>query len=148
MIRDLRPVLFKLVSLRTSVASEAILRIGLLRRSLCSLLAMTRGENRSKNGFTLLEIIIALTIFTIVMGMVIGLLLDSMRSVQRGEKTLTREQSKRICYLNINKEVSSLTKASPSGFSFSGDLNGFFLSSPVKIPWLSQVSFLIAPLLP
>jgi len=96
-------------------------------------------------GFTLLEIIIALTVFTIVMAMVIALLLDSMRSVQRGEKALTREQSKRICYLAINKEVSSLTKVDSPGFSFSGNQNGFFLSLPVKIALRNQGTFLIAP---
>lgn len=81
-------------------------------------------------AFTLLEIIIALSIFSIVIAMVFAFLLDSFRSIQRGEKVLAREQSQRICYLDMNKEVSSLTKVPAPNFSFTGDKSGFFLSSP------------------
>jgi hypothetical protein len=62
------------------------------------------------------------------MGLVTGVLIDSLRALQRGEKTLSKEQRERICYSLISREVASLTKIASPGFSFFGAAGGFYFT--------------------
>jgi type II secretory pathway component PulJ len=89
----------------------------------------------SLTGFTLIEVLIAFSIFLVVMGMVLVSLTTSFRSLQRAEMILGKEQKARICLFRLSKELSSLTKIRYPEIRFKGDERSFFLSLPERTTW-------------
>lgn len=100
-----------------------------------------KGENRphttkrmySKRAFTLVEIIIAFTIFVVIMGLVFMVVVMSYRSFNQGERMAERQQSKRTAFFWLSKELSSLTRITYPGSYFKGEEKSFFLSTTRKI---------------
>lgn len=88
-----------------------------------------------KKAFTLIEVLVTLSIFLILMGMVVGLVVFSFRNFREGEKMLGRDQRQRFCLSRLSREISSLIRATPPNVSFVGKENSFFLSLPKKIIW-------------
>lgn len=92
-----------------------------------------RSSSRFLTGFTLVELMIAFSIFSILIGLVLASMVGLFRSFQRGERMLDRDQKQRFCLYRLSKEVASLTKIIAPNVSLAGDENSFFLYSPEKI---------------
>ena len=94
-------------------------------------------------GFTLVEVMVAFSIFAVIMSLLLSVMMMDFRSLRQGEKMLNREQRQRFCLDRLNREVSSLTKIESPGASLVGAEDGFFLSTPGKIIWWSPGIFII-----
>jgi len=77
-------------------------------------------------GFTLVEVLVAFFIFTVITGIVLTSTVALFKSFRRGERMMDREQKQRFCLYKLGKEVSSLTKVTLPGFSFVGKQTDFF----------------------
>jgi prepilin-type N-terminal cleavage/methylation domain-containing protein len=83
-------------------------------------------KNRADPGFTLIEVIIAFAIFTIVAGFVLVTIVGMFKSFHQGERMLDKRQAERIFLLRLNKEVSSVTKITFPENRFKGTENSFY----------------------
>jgi len=81
-------------------------------------------------SFTLLEVLLAFAIFTVIMGLLLVTVTGSFKSLRQAEVILRKEQKLRICLFRLNKEVSSLTRVLFPQISFKGGNESFFLSMP------------------
>lgn len=93
------------------------------------------GNSQLVRGFTLIELIIAFSIFITIMGLVLMSLTSSFRSLHRAQSVLVREQKERLCLRVLSKEIASMTQVLYPEVRFKGDSKGFFLSSPGRITW-------------
>lgn len=96
-----------------------------------------------RKAFTLLELIIAFSIFITIMGLVLMSLTNSFRSLHRAQSILVREQKERLCIRVLSKEVASMTRMLYPEVRFKGDEKSFFLSSPGRITLLSPITFMM-----
>lgn len=85
-----------------------------------------------KRAFTLVEVLIAFSIFAVVMTLILATVTGLFRSLRQGEKMITRDQRQRLCLFRLSKEIASVTKLAPPAVSLSGDGSSFFLSLPKK----------------
>lgn len=80
----------------------------------------------NKQAFTLVELIIAFSIFLIVMGLVLSAVTGVFRSQRRMQVVLDKEQRQRMCLLRLSREVSSLMRIVYPRNSFKGAPQEFF----------------------
>jgi prepilin-type N-terminal cleavage/methylation domain-containing protein len=80
----------------------------------------------NKKGFTLVEVMIAFSIFLIILSLSLGVIIGGFRYFKEGEDVAKRQQKKRFLLFRLNKEVSSLTRILYPGNYFKGDEKGFF----------------------
>lgn len=80
-----------------------------------------------KKGFTLIEVMVALSIFMIISGIVLTVIVTGFRSFNQGQKMARDEQRKRFVFFRLGKELSSLTRISYPGSYFQGEEKSFFL---------------------
>lgn len=83
-------------------------------------------------GFTLIEVIIASSIFTIVMTLVLITISGSFRSFHKAQTILTKEQGQRLCLYRMSKELASFARIKFPQVRFKGEQESFFLSSPKR----------------
>ncbi len=88
-----------------------------------------------KKGFTLVEVLVAISIFLMVMGLVLGLVITSFRSLREGEKMLDYQQQQRLCLSRLSREISSLVRTSSGETSLVGKEDSFFFVLPERIMW-------------
>jgi len=88
-----------------------------------------------ERAFTLIEVLITVSIFLMVMGLVLGLIVISFRNLHEGEKMLVHQQQQRRCLSRLSREISSLVRTASGEASFAGRENSFFLSLPKRIVW-------------
>jgi len=86
-----------------------------------------QGVNDLGRGFTLVEVMIAMAIFMIISGIVLTVIVTSLRSFNTGQTVAQREQRKRFVFFRLSKELSSVTRINYPGNYFKGDENSFFL---------------------
>ena len=86
--------------------------------------------NRS---FTLVEVMVAFSIFIIISGIVITVIVAGFRAFNQGQKMARDEQRKRFVFFRLGKEFSSLTRILYPGSYFKGDEKSFFLSLTRRI---------------
>lgn len=79
-----------------------------------------------KRGFTLVEVLVAFFVFTIIIGIVLTLMVTLFNSFRRGERMVDTDQKQRVCLYKLGKEVSSLTKVVLPAVSFVGNQADFF----------------------
>ena len=80
----------------------------------------------NKKGFTLVEALIAVTIFTIIMALVLAAVVGMFNSLRKAQKIIDREQKQRFFLSRLSKEVSSLTRIRYPAMRFTGDAAQFF----------------------
>jgi len=90
-----------------------------------------------KKGFTLLEILIAITILSLVAIIIIGAMRLGIRSVQKGEKKAKIIQDIRSLYLNIERQLSSTVYSSRL---INGKRSVWFEGDSNKITFLTTAS--------
>ncbi len=88
-----------------------------------------------KRAFTLVELIIAFSIFMVIIGLVLMSVTNSFRSLNRAQSVLVKEQRQRLCMLRLSSEVSSMARVVYPQVRFKGALESFFLSTPGRIIW-------------
>ena len=86
--------------------------------------------NRS---FTLVEVMVAFSIFIIISGIVLTVIVAGFRAFNQGQKMARDEQRKRFVFFRLSKEFSSLTRIVYPGNYFQGDEQSFFLSLTMRI---------------
>ena len=94
-------------------------------------------------GFTLVEVMVAFSIFAVIMSLVLSVMMLVFRSLRQGEDMLNKEQRQRLCLDRLSREVASLAKIELGGASLVGAQDSFFLSTPGKITWWSPGIFII-----
>lgn len=88
---------------------------------------------RALRGFTLVEVMVAMSIFMVIMGLLMTAIVGGFRTFGQGQKMAQREQRKRFVFFRLGKEISSITSIAYPGNYFKGDENSFFLSSTRRI---------------
>jgi type II secretory pathway component PulJ len=86
-----------------------------------------------KRAFTLVELMIAFSIFVVIIGLVMTVIVGGFRSFGQGQKMAYREQRKRFVFFRMGKEISSITSITYPGTYFKGDEKSFFLFSIGRI---------------
>jgi len=86
-----------------------------------------------KEGFTLLEVLVAFAIFAVMMGLLLVTVTGSFKSLRQAEVIMLKEQKMRLCLFRLNKEISSFTRIVSPQISFKGENQSFFLSTPKRI---------------
>lgn len=81
---------------------------------------------KTKNGFTLVELIIAFSIFLIVMGLVLAAITGVFRSSEQMQVVLDKEQRQRACFLRLSREISSLARIEYPKHRFKGGQEEFY----------------------
>lgn len=84
-----------------------------------------RHKTRER-AFTLVEVLVVISIFLMVMGLVLGLVITSFRSLREGEKMLDYQQQQRLCLSRLSREISSLVRTSSGETSLVGKEDSFF----------------------
>ncbi|MGE5197003.1 MAG: type II secretion system protein GspJ [Deltaproteobacteria bacterium] len=79
-----------------------------------------------KKAFTLVEVLIAVSIFTIIMALVLAGVAGMFNSLRKAQKIIEREQKQRFFLLRLSKEISSLTRIIYPAMRFKGEANQFF----------------------
>jgi prepilin-type N-terminal cleavage/methylation domain-containing protein len=90
---------------------------------------------RALSGFTLIEIMIAVSIFTVLMAIMAGIIMGLFKTMRQGEDILNKEQRQRMCFSRLSRDISSLAKASLPNSSFVGAEGSFFLPRRGKTAW-------------
>jgi len=90
-------------------------------------------KKNGKKSFTLVEVMIAFSIFMIISGIVLTVIVAGFRAFNQGQKMAQREQRKRFVFFRLGKELSSLTRISYPGSYFKGDEKSFFLCTIRRI---------------
>ncbi len=80
-----------------------------------------------RRGFTLIEVMIAVSIFAAVMGLVLISVVGLFRSMHQSQKILSREQRVRFVGLRLSKEIACLIHCEEEKISFQGRSNEFFI---------------------
>ncbi len=94
--------------------------------------------NKRKKAFTLVEVMVALSIFMVVIGLLMTAIVGGFRTFGQGQKMAQREQRKRFVFFRLGKEISSITSITYPGNYFKGEVNSFFVAS--------TTSFIVWPL--
>jgi len=71
---------------------------------------------------------VAFSIFIVLIGLLMTVIVGSFRTFGQGQKMAQREQRKRFVFFRLGKEVSSITSITYPAAYFTGDEKGFFLS--------------------
>ncbi|MBU1125475.1 MAG: prepilin-type N-terminal cleavage/methylation domain-containing protein [Candidatus Omnitrophica bacterium] len=79
-----------------------------------------------RNGLTMVELLVAMAIFVVIMGMVLSISMGVFRSLREGGNLLRKGQRERVCVSRLGKEVSSIAKISVSAIPFIGTKEEFF----------------------
>ncbi|MBU4346413.1 MAG: prepilin-type N-terminal cleavage/methylation domain-containing protein [Candidatus Omnitrophica bacterium] len=81
-----------------------------------------------QRGFTLVEVLVALSIFMVVMGLVLVAFVQIMRSFHQGQEISAREQRERSCLFWMSKDISSIVEVpySPQNYYLKGEQDEFF----------------------
>jgi prepilin-type N-terminal cleavage/methylation domain-containing protein len=79
-----------------------------------------------KTGFTLVEVLIAVAIFTIIMALVLAAVVGMFNSLRKAQKVIDKEQKQRYFLSRLSKEVSSFTRIRYPAMRFKGDAAQFF----------------------
>ena len=87
----------------------------------------------TNRSFTLVEVMVALSIFMIISGIVLTVIVAGFRSFNQGQNMARDEQRKRFAFFRLGKEFSSLTRITYPGSYFKGDEKSFFLFSIRRI---------------
>ena len=82
--------------------------------------------NRIYGAFTLVEMLIALTIFVIVMGLVLASVTGLFRTSSQVQSLVDTEQRQRMCFLRLSREIASITRINYPGHKFKGNQNELF----------------------
>jgi|GEM_PF-2405423 len=77
-------------------------------------------------GFTLVEVLVALAIFTVIMTLVMAAITGTFNSLRQANKMLDRGQKQRFSLLRLSREVSSIARVSYPGVRFKGEAGQFF----------------------
>jgi type II secretory pathway pseudopilin PulG len=82
-----------------------------------------------QRGVTLIEVIVAFSIFTFVMTLVVVSLVQTVRSFQQGERFADRQQKQRLCFSRMGSTIQSLVNLDSSGrgAAFRGDSAGCYI---------------------
>jgi prepilin-type N-terminal cleavage/methylation domain-containing protein len=80
---------------------------------------------RNRKGFTLVEVLIAVAIFSIIMGLVLAAVSGMFRAVRQAQVSIEREQRSRFFLGRLSKEISSFTRIEYPRMRFKGDKGGF-----------------------
>ena len=102
--------------------------------------AMTRDENPGSRGFTLLELLISLTLLSVIAVLVFGALRLGVRAWEKGEATIETRQRERIVMDLLQRQMASMAwpvmvKGPGGAFAFRGDEKTLsFLSSVALVP--------------
>ncbi|MBI4972199.1 MAG: prepilin-type N-terminal cleavage/methylation domain-containing protein [Candidatus Omnitrophica bacterium] len=91
---------------------------------------LPRVEKRQvdkKSGFTMVEVMIAVAIFTAVMGLVLVSVVGLFRTLRSSQQILDKEQKLRLAGLHLSKEIASLVRPQYGKISFAGESNEFFI---------------------
>lgn len=101
----------------------------------------------SGEGFTLVEVIVAFSIFLVVMALVSLFLLHTFRSFHQGQQFQARQLKTRACLFQMSKEIASLVKVfyPQENYNFKAKEESFFLSSAKNQAWQSQGICVIYP---
>lgn len=86
---------------------------------------------RRRRAFTLAEILISMTVLVILGGVLLSLSVGMSRSLNRGNEVIGRQQSSRLMFSRLGREVSQFAYTPRSQEYFTGEENGFFLSCRV-----------------
>lgn len=86
-----------------------------------------RNKSRFLTGFTLVEVLVAMSIFMVISGIVLTVIVAGFRSFSQGQKMAERQQRKRFVFFRLSKELSSVTRISYPATYFKGDEKSFFL---------------------
>ena len=89
-------------------------------------------------GFTLLEMLLGFTIFTIVMTLVLVTVTGSFKSLRQAERFMLKEQKQRLCFYHLEQEVASFTRIDFPKMRFEGESASFFLFMLKRITWLKS----------
>ena len=76
-------------------------------------------------AFTLVEVLIALSIFTVIMALVLAAVTGLFRSFHQAQASIERQQKARFFLGRLSKEISSLTRIIYPEMRFKGDAAGF-----------------------
>ncbi|MFA4889077.1 MAG: prepilin-type N-terminal cleavage/methylation domain-containing protein [Candidatus Omnitrophota bacterium] len=79
-----------------------------------------------RQGFTLIEVLIAFGIFAVVAGFVLVTIVGMFKSFHQGERMLDKRQSERMFLQRLNKEISSVTRISYPEYRFRGTNYSFY----------------------
>ena len=105
-----------------------------------SKIAMTGYENPGNRGFTLLELLISLTLLSVIAVLVFGALRLGVRAWEKGEATIETRQRERIVMDLLQRQMASMAwpvmvKDPGGAFAFRGDEKSLsFLSSVALVP--------------
>lgn len=80
----------------------------------------------TKRAFTLIELIVAFAIFTIVMLIVLFLVTGMFRNLRQGQRLVQRDQRQRYCFSRLSKELASLTRITYPETHFQGSPSEVF----------------------
>jgi len=92
-----------------------------------------RGNLDRDKGFTLVELMVASSIFIVLIGLLMTAVVGGFRSFGQGQKMAQREQRKRFVFFRLGKEISSITTITYPEAYFKGDEKSFFLSTTRRI---------------
>jgi len=81
-----------------------------------------------------MEVMIAVSIFVVVMGFVLTTLVNTFRSTHQAQETSRQQQEIRFLFFRMGKEINSITKLEPPKVSLSAKENSFFLPLPKQMP--------------
>lgn len=81
-----------------------------------------------KKGFTLVEVLVALSIFLVIIGLVSIFLVQVFRSFRQGQELSARQTKQRMCLFRMSKDIASLVKVlyPPEDYAFSANDQEFF----------------------
>lgn len=88
---------------------------------------------KGRRGFTLVEVMVAMAIFMMILGIILTVIVAGFRSFNQGQTMAQREQRKRFVFFRLSKELSSLTRISYPASYFKGDEKSFFLCTIKRI---------------
>ena len=94
---------------------------------------MSKHLYANNRSFTLVEVMVAFSIFMIISGIALTVIVVGFRAFNQGQKMVKEGQRNRFVFFRLGKELSSLTRITcPEGY-FKGDEKSFFLSSTRRI---------------
>lgn len=104
-------------------------------------LRLEDGESSVYAGFTLLELMISLTIVGLILVLVFGALRIGARAWEKGEKDIEIHQRQRVVFNNVARQIASI---SPDGLKGDDNKNkekwkGFFRGGPEEMAFVTRL---------
>jgi len=87
---------------------------------------MRRNRRARAGAFTLVEVLIATSIFTIIMALVMASVVGMFNSLRVARKAIETQQKERFFLFKFGKEISSITRIIYPQTRFTGDASKFF----------------------